>query len=142
MEVLGPLSWNEGGSTKEKPKEVEMEMDDDVPQEESVDIQSPKRKVVRVESAKTQDHVRETLAIRQEEAEDVCFVPSAPSEPRGPTYWCDSRCSEKAIRYWQIASMVVQERGETHTYNEKLMQQGKQPLKLWQWRGVVEKEAH
>ena len=27
-------------------------------------------------------------------------------------------------------------------YNEKLAQQGKQPLKLWQWTEVVEKKAH
>ena len=50
------------------------------------------------------------------------------------------RRSEKAIRYWQIASMVVEEGGEAHTinlcqqcYSAKLMQQGKQPLNLWQW---------
>ena len=46
-----------------------MEMDDDGLQEESVDIQSPIRKVIRVESEETQDYVRETLAISQEEAE-------------------------------------------------------------------------
>ena len=34
----------------EKLKEAEMEVDGKVPQEESVEIQSPKRKVVRVES--------------------------------------------------------------------------------------------
>ena len=44
--------------------------------------------------------------------------------------------------------MVVEEGGEGHTinlcqlcYNDKLMQQGKEPLKLWQRRGV-EKKAH
>ena len=54
----------------------------------------------------------------------------------------------KAIRYWQIASMVG-ESGEARTINlcqecyiEKLVQQGEQPLKLWQWRGAVEKKAH
>ena len=68
------------------------------------------------------------------------FVPSTLGEPRGAHYWRDNRCSEKAIRYWQAASMVVEEGGEAHTtnlcqqcYNEKLAQQGKQPLKLWQW---------
>ena len=67
------------------------------------------------------------------------FVPSALGEPRGPIDWCDNRCSEKATRYWQIASMVIEEGGEAHTinlsrqcYNEKLAQQGRQPLKLWQ----------
>ena len=66
---------------------------------------------------------------------DGSFMPSALGEPRGAMYWCDNRCSAKA--------------GEAHTinlcqqcYNEKLAQQGKQPLKSWQWRGVVEKKAH
>ena len=120
-----------------------MGLDGDVPQEESVEIQSPKRKVIRVESEETQDYVRETLVISQEEAEEWA---SCQAPLRRPIYWCDS---EKAIRYWQVASMVVEEGGEAHTikkcqqcYNEKLAQQGKQPLKLWQWRGVVEKKAH
>ena len=39
-------------------------------------------------------------------------MPSALSEPRGPIYWCDNRCSEKAVRCWQLASTVVEEGGE------------------------------
>ena len=70
-----------------------MEVDGEVPQEASAEIQSPKRKVIRVESEETQDYVCETLAISQEEAEEMGFVPSALSEPRGPIYWCDNRCS-------------------------------------------------
>ena len=81
-----------------KLKEAEMEVDGEVPQEGSVEIRSPKRKVIRVESEETQDHVRETLAITHEEAEEMCFVPSALSEPRRPIYWCDNRCSDKAVR--------------------------------------------
>ena len=69
--------------------------------EESFLIQSPKRKVIRVESEEAQDYMRETLAISQEEAEEMGFVPCALSEPRGPIHWCNSRCSEKAVRYWQ-----------------------------------------
>ena len=42
---------------------TEMDMDGDVPQEESDEIQRPKRKVIRVETEETQDYVRETLAI-------------------------------------------------------------------------------
>ena len=62
---------------REKPKEAEMKVDGEVPQEKSAEIQSPKRKVIRVGPEETQDHVRETLAIGQEEAEEMCFVPSA-----------------------------------------------------------------
>ena len=66
-------------------------------------------------------------------------MPSTLSEPRGPIDWCDNQCSEKAVRYWRISSMVVEEGGEAHTFNlcqqcfnGKLAQQGKQPLELWQ----------
>ena len=59
LEVVGPWSGTEGGSVdpkgkmgyrsvvrveSEKPKEAEMEVDGDVPQEESFEIQSQKRK--------------------------------------------------------------------------------------------------
>ena len=37
-------------------------------QEARVEVQGPKRRVIRVESEATQDYVRETLAISQEEA--------------------------------------------------------------------------
>ena len=45
--------------------------------------------------------------------------------------------------------MVVEDGGDARTitlcklcYNTKLVQQGKQPLKLCEWKGVVEKKAH
>ena len=61
----------------EKPNEADMERDGEVLQDESFHIQSPKRKVILVESEETQDHVRETLAISQEEAEEMGFVSGA-----------------------------------------------------------------
>ena len=103
-----------------------MEVDGEVPQEARVEVPSPKSKVIRVESEATQDYVRETLALSQEEAEELGFVPNSLSEPRGAIYWCDNRHSEKAIS--------VEEGGEARTINlcqqccnEKLVQQGKQP---------------
>ena len=82
LEVVGPWCGTEGGSVdpkrkmghrsartnitkeeSEEPKGAEMEVDDAVPQEASVEIQCPKRKVIRLESEETQDYVRETLAI-------------------------------------------------------------------------------
>ena len=56
------------GADNEK-QESEMEVYEATLQEARVEIQSPKRKVIRVESEETQDHVRETLAISQEEAD-------------------------------------------------------------------------
>ena len=110
-----------GCEESEKPKEAEMEMDYEVLQEERVEIQSQRRKVIRIESEETQDYVCDTLAISEEEADE--------SELRGVIYWCDNQCSDKALRYMQIASMVIEEGGEAHTinscqqcHNEKLMQ--------------------
>ena len=101
-----------------------------------------------VESEETQDYVRGMLAISPEEAEELAFVPSPRSEPRGATQFCDNLCSEKAVRYWQFASVVVEEGGEARTvnlcqqcYHERLMQ-GEPRLNSWQWRAVVERKAH
>ena len=77
-----------------------------------VEVQGPKSRVIRVESEETQDHVRETLAISQEEADEIGSVPSTSSEPRGAQYWCDNRCSDKGLRFLQIASTVIEEGGE------------------------------
>ena len=96
-----------------------------------------------------QDYVRESLNLSREEAEEISFVPSALSIPRGPMFWCDSRCSDKALRFWQFASVVVDDGEESYTvnlcqqcYNERLTVQGLAPLKSWQWYAVVEKKAH
>ena len=95
LEVIGQWSRTEGGSADPKGKmghrsartkaareesekltEAEMEVDGEVLREKGAEIQSPKRKVIRVESVETQDYVCETLANGQEEAEDLGFVPS------------------------------------------------------------------
>ena len=63
-----------------------MEVYVDAPQGGSA--KSSKREVIRVESEETQDYVCGMLAISQEEAEELAFVPSALSESRGPIYFC------------------------------------------------------
>ena len=72
---------------KDDEMEVEMEVDAGVPQAESAEIKSQKRKVIRVESEETQDYICEMLTISPEEAEELAFVPSALSEPRGAIYF-------------------------------------------------------
>ena len=79
-----------------------------LPGDESAEVQSQKRKVIRVESEETQDYVRESLNLSLDEAEEMSFVPSAISIPRGPLFWCDNRCSDKALRFWQFASVLVE----------------------------------
>ena len=73
--------------------------------------------MIRVESEETQDYVREPLNMSQEEAEEMSFVPSATSIPRWPVFWCDKHCSDKALRFWQFASAVVEDGEEVHTVN-------------------------
>ena len=117
-----------------------------------VEVQGSKRRVIRVDLEETQDCVRERLAhedISQEEADEIGFVPIASSDFRGAVHWCDNRCSEKTLRYSQIASMVTEEGGEVRTINlcrpchsARLVQQGKQPLKPKEWRESVERKAH
>ena len=78
------------------------------PSEEGVETQSPKRKVIQVESEETQDYVRETLNLSRDEAEETSFVPRAIGISQRPMFWCDKRCSDKALRFWQCASVVVE----------------------------------
>ena len=170
LEVAGLLSGIHGGSVdparkmghwsarlktaregSEEPKGAEIEKQEKkmevyvAPHEARAEVQSPTRRVTRVELEITQDHVRETLAISKEEADEMGFVPSVLSEPRRAICWCDNRCSEKATR----ASMVIEEGGEARALNlcglcsnANLVQQGEQPVKLWEWKEVVEKKAH
>ena len=54
--------------------------------EESAEVQSPTREVIRVESDETQDYVRESLNLSLEEAEEMSVVPRAVSIPPGPMF--------------------------------------------------------
>ena len=57
--------------------------------------------------------------------------------------------SDKALRFWQFASVVVEDGEEPHTANlcpqccnGSLTAKGLAPLKNWHWKEVVEKKAH
>ena len=59
-------------------------------------------------------------------------------------YWCDNRCIDKAIRYWQRASFRVEDDGEAHRinvrqqcYNDRLKKQGLPQLKIVGRRRIV-----
>ena len=64
------------------------------------------RKVIRVGSEITREILRESLNLSWDEAEDISFVSSAISIAQRLMFWCDSRCSDKALRFWQFASAV------------------------------------
>ena len=89
----------------------------EAPGEEGEEIKSPKRKVIRVESEETQDHVREANDMDQEEGEEISFVPSVISVPQKPLFRCDNQCSEKTLSFWQLASVVSKEGEESYTTN-------------------------
>ena len=127
----------------------EKEANQNAPQEDGAGVQSPKRKVIRVESSETKDYERESLNLSRDEAEEFTFVPSAISIPRGPMFRCDNRCSDKALRFWQFASLVVEDGKESYTANlcqwcnhERSTARGLAPVKNWQWKAVVEKKDH
>ena len=83
-----------------------------------------------------------------EEPEVIRFVPGALSIPRGPMFWYDNPCSDKALRFWQLASVVVDDGEEAYTIslchqccNVRMTAQGQAPLKSWQWKAVVEQKS-
>ena len=65
-----------------------------------IKVQGTKRRaVIRVEAEETHDYVRERRTygdLSQEETDEIGFVPSALSEPRGTIHWCGKRCKKRA----------------------------------------------
>ena len=118
-----------------------------MPGEEGIEIRSPKRNIIWVESEETQDYVGEAKGTDQEEAEELSFVLSVISVPRKPMFRCDNQCSENTLSFWQLASVVIQE-GEGHYQLLPEMLQrlsegkkGKNPLTNWQWRQFAGQKA-
>ena len=71
------------------------------------------------------------------------------SVPLKPLFRCDNQCSEKTLRYWQVASVEVNEGDEAYTtnlcqkcFNKHLQAKGEEPLTNVKWRQVVEKKAN
>ena len=83
----------------------------EAPNAEGEEIESLKRKVIRVESEETQDYVRKAKGTDNEEEEERSFVPSAISVPQKPLFRCDNQCSEKNsalgswLRWWSMKVM-------------------------------------
>ena len=116
---------------------------------EGEEIRGSKRKVIWVESEKTQDSVREAKSTEYQEDEERTFVPSAVSVPLKPLFRCDNQCSEKTLSSWQLASVVLDEGDEACTtnlcqkcFNEHLQAKGETSLSNVQWRQVVQKKAY
>ena len=93
--------------------------------------------MTRVESEETQDYVRETMGLSQEEVEEVCFVPSAISVPQKPLFRCDNRCSEETLGEESYTTNLCQQ-----CCNKSLVARGDKPLtKVEGVRGRGEKGA-
>ena len=134
---------------RKKQTTSEKEANQNAHQEEGAEVESSKRKVIRVESQETKDYERESLNLSRDEAEEFTFVRSAISIPRGPMCRCDNRCSAKALRFWQFASLVSRMvRSITRPIcvrlcnHERSTARGLTPVKNWQWKAVVEKKDH
>ena len=61
--------------------------------------------------------VKESLDLSREEAGEISFVPSAISIPQRRMFLCDNRCSDKALSFWQTASVVAEDGEESYTAN-------------------------
>ena len=80
VEVDEVISWMQPRKMKQMAGFIVCEVEE----QQRVEVQGPKRRVIRVESEETQDYVRESLAheeISQKEDDEIGFVPSALSEP-------------------------------------------------------------
>ena len=84
---------------KKKRESNKNEVDGKALLDEGAEVQSPNRKVIPVESEETQDNAKESFNLSREEAGEISFVPSAISIPQKPMFWCDNRCSHKALRF-------------------------------------------
>ena len=107
----------DGKSHREQAEERFSRRKREVPRDGGEEIQSPKRKVIRVESEVTQDYVREAKSAEQEEEEERIFVLSAVSVPQKMMFRCDKQCSEKSLSYRQLASVVMHKGEESYTTN-------------------------
>ena len=101
MEVDEVIPWTQPSSNEADGGFTMCEVQEQ--QAARVEVQVPKRRaVIPAESAETLDTVQERLAhedFSQEEADEIGFVPSAFSEPRGAMHWCDNQ-------HMQIARIV------------------------------------
>ena len=123
------------GAQHEK-QEKQLEVDEATPHEASAQGQSPQRTVIRV---------RRNTRLRAGDSGNQ------PGRSRG-----DGLCAKRTIdavkrpsdtcRQHQWLLNKVENPAQSICVSsatmKKLVQQGKQPLKLWQWKGVVEKKAH
>ena len=80
--VEGVPGYPDGEGRHEWVHVTSSRMESEAPGEEGEEVKSPNRKVIRVESEETQDHVREAKDLNQEEADEMSFVPSVISVPQ------------------------------------------------------------
>ena len=55
-----------------------------------------------------------------ENTEEFSFIPSAVSGSAGwhePKFMCDKQCRQKSFKYYDIASITVEDNGKLHTIN-------------------------
>ena len=91
--------------------------------------------------------MREANDMNQEDAGEISFVRSSISAPQKPLFRGDNQCSEKTIRFWQFASVVIREGEESYTTNlcqqcyKKSLEAKCKPLTKWQWYEFTEKKG-
>ena len=87
---------------RENQTRMEKKVNEKALSDEGAEMQSPKRKVIRVDPEETQDHVKiielEPGGSRRNE-----FRAKRAQHSTRTYVWCDNRCSDKALRFGQFA---------------------------------------
>ena len=87
---------------------MEEKVDGKSPSDEGAEIQSPKRKVIRVESEETQGLCERIIELEPGRSRRSQFrIKRDQHRKKGQCFGCDNRCSAKALRFWQFASTVI-----------------------------------
>ena len=130
LEVVGPWSGTEGGSVDPKGKMGHRSARAKAAKEESEKLKEAEMKVG------GERKVLKSKPGYNQKKPKTTYVRHWQSARKKQRIW--ARCSEKALRYWQTASMVLEEGGEAHTinlceqcYSEQFVQQGKPRPKMW-----------
>ena len=112
-----------------------------VPGEKGEEIKSPKRKTIRIESEETQGYARESKEHGSGRSGrtnictecNQCFAKADVSLRQ-------SVQRKKTVSFWQLASVVIREGGESKATN--ICQKRRKTLTNCQWRHSAEQKAH
>ena len=100
--------------------------------------QNQRKAVVQKESADTQEYARCQLNDIEvdidEDTDELSFVPSAVSRSNRwhePKFMCDRQCRKEGCKYYDIASVTVEDDGKPHTMKPSRSEEIARPVAGW-----------